>query len=145
MSLSCKDYRRKIQMSVETWDPGSPNSQVSEKKLRRLLDAARLLSEPRFGLDSSEILAFSKYAKYPDTDWLAVTEGLTADELISLVRFFTLAETCLPGWEAGAKSPVIAMVRQLKERGQYPADLTSWIKENTKNRFLPYGSLMDRL
>ena len=60
-------------MSVETWDPGSPNSQVSEKKLRRLLDAARLLSEPRFGLDSSEIL------------------------------------------------------------------------ENTKNRFLPYGSLMDRL
>ena len=132
-------------MSVGTWDPGSPNSQVSEKELRRLLDAARLLSEPRFGLDASEILAFSKYAKYPDTDWLAPTEVLTVDELISLVRFFTLAEARLPGWEAGAKSPVIAMVRQLKARGQYPTDLNSWIKENTKNRFLPYGSLMDRL
>jgi len=51
----------------------------------------------------------------------------------------------LPGFELGARSPVIALVRLLKQRGEYPDDLTGWVKANTDNRFLPYGSLLDRL
>ena len=42
-------------------------------------------------------------------------------------------------------APVIPLVAELKRRGDYPNDLTAWIKANTDNRFLPYGSLMDRL
>jgi hypothetical protein len=51
----------------------------------------------------------------------------------------------LLGFETGPKSPVIALARALRKRGEYPDDLTAWIKVNTDNRFLPHGSLMDRL
>ena len=51
----------------------------------------------------------------------------------------------LPNWEALGRSPVIPLVAELKRRGRYPRELTGWIKANTTNRFLPYGSLLDRL
>jgi hypothetical protein len=35
---------------------------------------------------------------------------------------------------------VIPLVKMLKERGDFDADLRKWIKSNTKNRYLPYGS-----
>ena len=45
-------------------------------------------------------------------------------------------------WEAGNKSPVIPLVKILKERGDFEADLRKWIKSNTKNRYLPNGSAL---
>jgi hypothetical protein len=39
----------------------------------------------------------------------------------------------------------VPLVALLKSRAAYPSELTRWIKTNTSNRFLPYGSLMDRL
>ena len=65
--------------------------------------------------------------------------------LLEWVRALTLAEECIAGCEVGAKSPVIAIARILRRRGDYPADLTGWIKRVSSNRFLPYGSLADRL
>ncbi len=65
--------------------------------------------------------------------------------LLGWLRALTLAEETVPGCEAGAKSPVISLARLLRERGNYPADLTPWIKAVSSNRFLPYGSLLDRL
>jgi hypothetical protein len=50
-----------------------------------------------------------------------------------------------PEWKAEAKSPVVALMRVLKKRKTVPADLVSWIKANTSNRFLPHGDLMDLL
>ena len=75
--------------------------------------------------------------------------GLFDDEpsprLVGWARALTLAEESVPGCEGGAKSPVIALARLLRARGDYPDDLTAWIKRVSSNRFLPYGSLMDRL
>ena len=75
--------------------------------------------------------------------------GLFDDEpsprLVGWARALTLAEETIPGCEGGAKSPVIALARLLRSRGDYPHDLTLWIKRVSSNRFLPYGSLMDRL
>ena len=65
--------------------------------------------------------------------------------LVGWTRALTLAEETIPGCEGGAKSPVIALARLLRSRGDYPHDLTAWIKRVSSNRFLPYGSLMDRL
>lgn len=65
--------------------------------------------------------------------------------LVGWARALTLAEETIPGCEAGAKSPVIALARTLRARGDYPHDLTPWIRRVSSNRFLPYGSLMDRL
>lgn len=69
----------------------------------------------------------------------------SSDRLISWLRVLTLAERSVPGCDVGAKSPVIVLARMLRERGDYPSELTAWIRSVSSNRFLPYGSLMDRL
>lgn len=65
--------------------------------------------------------------------------------LADWLRALTLAEESIPGCEAGAQSPVIALARILRERGDYPEGLTAWIRSVSGNRFLPYGSLAERL
>lgn len=79
---------------------------------------------------------------------------LDAATLDALVRLFTLLEA-RPGWEAGAASPVVPLFRSLRNRAQRedPAAgpaidvdaLAAWVKHHSDNRFLPWGSLQDRL
>ena len=68
--------------------------------------------------------------------------ALSDEELIGLVRFFTLAEMQLPGWDGGKQSPVIYLVRILKQRGAFTPMLRQWVKANTDNRYLPNGALL---
>ena len=74
--------------------------------------------------------------------WLA---GVESARLVGWLRVLTLTEDAIAGCAAGAKSPVIQIARLLRERNAYPQSLTPWIKTVSKNRFLPYGSLVDRL
>lgn len=78
---------------------------------------------------------------------------LDAGTLEALVRLFTLLEN-RPGWAAGAASPVVPLFRSLRMRvqGDEPAAaavdvdaLAAWVKRHSDNRFLPWGSLQDRL
>lgn len=132
-------------MSVEPFDPNALTLKLDAEVVGELLSAAENLETPDFGLSRERISALAGAARHDAAvDWRQAGEGLSSAELTALIRFFTLAER-LPGWESGPKSPVIALAAVLKARGDYPADLTAWIKENTDNRFLPYGSLMDRL
>ena len=78
-------------------------------------------------------------------EWSGFFADRASGRLIAWLRVLTLAEETIPGCETGAKSPVIALARLLRERGDYPVGLTAWIKSVSTNRFLPYGSLMDRL
>jgi hypothetical protein len=55
---------------------------------------------------------------------------------------FTLAEMHFQGWEAGKQNPVVYLVRMLRARGEFSADLRKWIRANTDNRYLPYGSAL---
>ena len=77
--------------------------------------------------------------------WTAFFADRTSERLVGWLRVLTLAEGSVVGCDAGPKSPVIALARLLRERADYPADLTAWIKSVSDNRFLPYGSLADRL
>ena len=132
-------------MSVESFDPGANTLKLGQEVVEELLAAARLLTEDSFGLSRERTTALAVVARHEaDCDWAAAAEVLDDSSIVDLVRLFTLAE-CLPGWESGAQSPVIPLARELKKRGVFPADLSAWIKSNTDNRFLPYGSLMDRL
>ena len=137
-------------MTVESWDPGAGSLTLTPAKLARLLAAARHLQAPQFGLEAAEAAELAPLARQargsrPGADWTGQARSLGDDDLTALIRLFTLAERALPGWEAGDRSPVIALVAELKRRGTYPGELTGWIKSNTGNRFLPYGNLMDRL
>jgi len=132
-------------LSVEPFDPGALALTLDASVVAELLRAADQLDTERFGLSADRVAALSGVARQDEkTDWQAVAADLQSSQLVALIRLFTLAES-LPGWESGARSPVIPLARALKARGDYPDDLTAWIKAHTGNRFLPYGSLLDRL
>ena len=137
-------------MAVESWDPSGARTGLTTDRLDRLLQASRLLDEPRFGLDIQSTGELAPLARHSarsrqGVDWAKAGENLSDDEVIALIRLFTLAESAFSGWEAGDASPVIPLAALLKRRGSYPTDLTAWIRTNSDNRFLPYGNLMDRL
>ena len=89
--------------------------------------------------DESQIL--SGLMDQDPSGWLSATAALPDDDLLHLIRFFTMAEN-LPGWEAGEKSPVIPLTKTLRKRGtRLDKDLLSWMKSVNNNRFLPYGPL----
>jgi len=132
-------------LSVERFDPGALALTLNANVLDELLRAAGELDAERFGLSADRVSALSGIARHDDkTDWVGAAASLDSGDLVALIRLFTLAER-LPGWESGARSPVIPLARLLKSRGDYPEDLTAWIRAHTSNRFLPYGSLLDRL
>ena len=79
------------------------------------------------------------------TSALDCSRGRESARLTGWLKALVLAEESIPGCDAGAKSPAIQLARLLRERGDYPGELTAWIKSVSSNRFLPYGSLADRL
>lgn len=131
-------------MSVGAWDPAEQIRALDASVLAELTEAAKRLHLDGFGLSAAAAGRLAATVHLAPEAWRAA-EGLADDDLIALVRFYTLAEGRFAEWKAGAKSPVIALCRMLRSRGAWPADLTAWIKANSDNRFLPYGSLADRL
>ena len=73
--------------------------------------------------------------------WQLAT-NLSSADIEPLIRLFTLLERQVPGWDAGNKSPVIPLVKLLKARDDFSPELRKWIKANTENRYLPYGSAL---
>ena len=122
--------------------PGAPEGVPPVDLVRK---AAAQLDADGFGLDAAERTRLAPWMTADPSRWESVADGADAGEIVAWIRFFTLAEAKLAGFEAGAKSPVVPLARALRRRGEYPADLTRWIKAHTSNRFLPHGSLMDRL
>lgn len=137
--------------TVDTWDPTQNNDAANAEKIDHdvLLRLSKIsmneqLDKISATLSSEEIQAYRPLMKRHKDEWLAAAEELEQHTIIHLVRFFTLAEAQLAGWEAGSKSPVIWLCRELKKRGAFPdAELITWIKDNTENKFLPYGNLLD--
>ena len=132
-------------MAVDSFDPASMRPALSPELLAELVALAGHLTEPGLGLDTNAVRRTVVVARHGSVDWDAAAAMLTDADLHALIMVFTKGEKEVAGWEAGAKSPVIPMVRELKKRGTFPSELTIWIKANSENRFLPHGSLMDRL
>ena len=130
-------------VDVGVWQPDDPA--VDASTLLRLAEAADQLDHAALGLSAQQVREWAALMKYPHELWAPLFTNEPDARLVRLVKFFTLAEMRLPGWEAGARSPVIAIVAELRRRKVYPKELTAWIKANTTNRFLPHGSVLDRL
>ncbi len=128
-------------MSTGVWEPNK-KLEVDAARLRGLLAVCRAAGPdlaaslpPGFVQDNAMLM------KQEEGDFAAAGE-LTDEEVIDLIRFFTVAEMQLPGWEGGKTNPVIYLVKILKHRDGFSAELRKWIKANTDNRWLPHGSAL---
>lgn len=128
---------------VERWNPAIKSLAVVRKEI--LDKAASAIDDPAFGLSDDELASLRSAVQIDAEEWAKLAGEAEVEDVIGWIRVLTLAETQLSGFETGARSPVIPMFRCLKERNALPADLHTWIRSNSSNRFLPYGSLMDRL
>ena len=128
---------------VGSWEPDEP---ALADVHRKILDAAsKALGEPQLGLSAEQQNSIRQAVRASAESWRDFAQEQPSAEITNWIRALTRAEMMLSGFELGARSPVIALIRLLKQRGEYPDDLTEWVKEHTDNRFLPYGSLSDRL
>ena len=129
-------------MTVNTWQPAVPQA-LSSALLEQLLAVLpnQELTDIKNQIPSADIEPFAALMKSGGESW-KVADILADDDIKRLVIFLTLAEQQLSGWEAGKLSPVIDLVRILKERQAFHPELRKWIKANTDNRYLPNGPVL---
>ena len=134
-------------MSLGSWDPKVESSDTAlllrPDLLQRFIDYDRenqlLQLDQLFSDEEKQRLA--GLMKIDHNTWRATAEFLPEADLIHLIRFFAMAEN-LPGWEAGAESPVIPLAKILRHRGtRLDKTLLQWLREVNDNRYLPYGPL----
>lgn len=132
-------------MTIGTWEPGNKKSVVvvEHEKLMELLSCFQTADPEKLSesLSATQIQANAGLMSLGADSWQNCE--LLADEALEpLVRFFTLAEMQLSGWDSGAKSPVIYLVKVMKDRGVFSPELRKWIKKNSDNRYIPNGSVL---
>lgn len=127
---------------IGVWEPRGP-AKLDEARLQHYIALFATAVPTDLGevMSEDDINADAGLMQLPESAW-QLAESLDDAGLETLVRFFTLAEMQLPGWEAGKQSPVIYLVRIMKARGSFTPELRKWIKANTDNRYLPYGSVL---
>ncbi len=136
-------------MSVGSWNPNlvkpDTDAAVSPELLARFVVLSRQeqLGHIADNVDAEQQQLYAVLMTLPQPVWEDAVSSLPEADIYHLMRFFTVAEMQLAGWEAGDKSPVIWLNKTLKARGKpLSKEQVQWIKQNTRNRFLPYGSAL---
>lgn len=136
-------------MSVESWnpnqaDPAKLNQEQLIEMLKRFVALAREQKlESLNDALSAEDKQQSQIIGLDNDIWPGLLEGFSNEDLLELIRFFTMVEMKISGWQAGEKSPVIVINKVLKSRGEkVDKELLQWIRKNSDNRFIPNGPIM---
>ncbi len=134
-------------MSLGSWDPKvearSTELLLESDLLRRLIAYSHeeKLAQLEQLLNANDKQRLAGLMKIDPLIWQTAAEPLLENDLLHLIRFFAVAEN-LPGWEAGATSPVIPLAKILRQRGvRLDKSLLQWLREVNDNRYLPYGPL----
>ncbi|MBA59356.1 MAG: hypothetical protein CMQ40_09320 [Gammaproteobacteria bacterium] len=134
-------------MVIGVWEPpgSKKNINVDLQLLEKFMDLAESMN-PDIELADSDLAS----AGIQQENWVMSLESeawqvlvqVDTPNLRNLAFFFTIVERDVSGWEAGKMSPVISIVKELKKRSEFTAEMRRWIKEHTRNRYLPYGSAL---
>ena len=134
-------------MSLGSWDPKvdaqSTELLLESDLLHRLIaySTEEQLAQLEQLLNANDKQRLAGLMKIDPLIWQTAAEPLLENDLLHLIRFFAVAEN-LPGWEAGATSPVIPLAKILRQRGvRLDKSLLQWLREVSDNRYLPYGPL----
>ena len=131
-------------MSVGVWNPGGGGELVvSAELLKEVVSVVREADLAQLGTSlPADFIAGKNTLMKQEAAAFAPAADLADEDLELLIRFFTLAEMQLSGWEGGKKNPVIYLVKILKDRGAFTPELRKWVKGNTDNRYLPNGAVL---
>ncbi|MCY4094113.1 MAG: hypothetical protein OXG05_03185 [Gammaproteobacteria bacterium] len=130
-------------MTVESWDPSATTLTSSHRAI--LNHAASQLETDVFSLTDDE-QALLRPTMHVDSDaWWSFSATESDATIEAWIKVLTLVERDFNGFEAGSRSPVLTLIKVLRTRNALSGNLFVWIKSHTENRFLPYGSLSDRL
>ncbi|CAA0084778.1 Uncharacterised protein [BD1-7 clade bacterium] len=134
-------------MTLGTWDPNIANKKLEAKEtdLANYIEwgAEEIVESQCKNLPPETLSILIPLMKQSRTFWQEATESLVVDDVIKLIRFFTLAEEHNSQLEAGNDSPVIGLTRALKSRGEsLDKTLLLWIRQHSSNRYLPNGSVL---
>ena len=128
----------------QQFDPSQASAELDNALVEQSIMAANAQDDgAQLRLTADEVAALAPAITH--AGWTAIAPDLSTQDLVALIRLFTLGEGQFSSWQSGAKSAVIKLVRVMKARKKLTPELTAWIKANTDNRFLPHGDLMDRL
>lgn len=128
---------------VDQWDPSQADFSSKHEDLLRKAYAKQ--HETNCGLSMAEQNDLRPIFGFSHEKWLAWVREESTETIVGLIKILTLLEEKIDGFKVGSKSPVIPLFQLLRRRSGVPQDLVPWIKQHSRNRFLPYGSLADRL
>lgn len=128
---------------VEQWDPRSVSLGDHHRDILVNAWQDRKGSKLQLSQQDQETLRAALIAK--PAEWKQFVELVDDATIVNWIKVLALCEEQYSGFDCGAKSPVIPLVSVLRARGSFSQELTGWIREHSTNRFLPYGSLLDRL
>ena len=128
---------------IRAWDPAAQKLGESQREL--LKQVASQIIDDKLQLEPGQLDSLQAVYLINAHTWTSFAADKNDEELVDWIKVLTLCPEQYAGITHGARSPVIPIVRVLRQRGTYPSMLTSWIRLHSSNRFLPYGSLTDRL
>ena len=134
-------------MNTGNWDPNTgaeANTSIDTPLLERMIAIiANGHGDNIASQLSADDLARHGIMRTPIDNWPPHLESLDQNQLLDLLRFFTLIEMQLPDWHAGDLSPVIAINRVLRGRNcKLDTEMLKWIRANSNNRFIPNGAAL---
>jgi hypothetical protein len=136
-------------MNINTWSPNNDGSTSSLDahtiSLQAYIEigASDSIESTIDALPENTIALVTPLIKQDINFWQIAAEKLSSENIIHLIRFFTLAEEKHSALFAGNDSSVIALNKLLKLR-KTPLSKNEllWIKAHTSNRYLPNGSIL---
>ena len=132
-------------MSTGSWDPKQQMvARADEEFLRQAIELGNRQDWQQLdtAFNSQQQQRCCGLMSLPEASWEPVLVSLGEDQLLALMRFFTVAEMKFVGWRAGERSPVIAIAKELKRRGKaLDRNQLEWIRKHSDNRYIPFGML----
>lgn len=128
---------------VQDWNPTLHTLGGTHRKL--LNSVASAITDETLHLTAEQLELLKALFLIGTSSWTKFAQDKDDEELVSWIQVLTLCPEQYSGFDHGARSPVITLARVLRQRGTYPATLSAWIKQHSTNRFLPHGSIADRL
>jgi len=100
---------------VGSWQPDAP--ELSDVHRNILGVAIEALDRPQLGLSAVQQGTIRQAVRASAESWTEFAQEQSSETIASWIRALTRAEMVLEGLELGARSPVIALARLLKQRG----------------------------